>query len=97
MQKLTTPTLLAIQIYGEEHQKRKAIEELGELITALAREADGRSSSEEIITEIADVDIMLEQLKLIYGIDACLRERKRKLERLLKRITNGKGENTEAG
>lgn len=82
---LTVP-LLAVHHYGAEHQKRKAIEEMGELITALAREQDGRATSEQVITEIADVHLMIRQLMIIYGLDSCLKEYDRKQRRLLRRI-----------
>lgn len=51
--------------YGREEQYKKAIEELGELISAMAT-----GTEEEVITEIADVEIMLEQLKDGLGIRA---------------------------
>lgn len=43
--------------YGEEHQAVKAIEELGELIIAIAR-----GDAENIEEEIADSMILIEQL-----------------------------------
>lgn len=84
----TVPTL-AIKHYGTEHQKKKAIEEMGELITAISREQDGRATPEQVITEIADVQIMMEQLSIIYGYEKVARERERKLERLVARMNNG--------
>lgn len=69
-----------------EHQKKKAIEEMGELITAISREQDGRATTEQVITEIADVQIMMRQLSLIYGIDAVANEIDRKQRRLLRRM-----------
>lgn len=77
---------LAVEFYGEEHQKKKAIEEMGELITALSREQDGRATPEQVITEIADVIVMMRQLSIIYGRDAVELEAARKQRRLLKRI-----------
>ena len=82
---LTVP-ILAVHHYGAEHQKKKAIEEMGELITAISREQDGRATTEQVITEIADVQIMMRQLALIYGIDAVAKEIDRKQRRLLRRI-----------
>lgn len=82
---LTVP-LLAVNHYGPEHQKRKAIEEMGELITALSREQDGRATPEQVITEIADVHLMVRQLMVIYGLDACMKEYDRKQRRLLRRM-----------
>ena len=82
---MTVP-VLAVQHYGVEHQKKKAIEEMGELITAISREQDGRATTEQVITEIADVQIMMRQLALIYGIDAVANEIDRKQRRLLRRM-----------
>ena len=82
---MTVP-VLAVHYYGAEHQKKKAIEEMGELITAISREQDGRATTEQVITEIADVQIMMRQLALIYGIDAVANEIDRKQRRLLRRI-----------
>lgn len=82
---LTVP-LLAVHHYGPEHQKKKAVEEMGELITALMREQDNRATPEEVITEIADVQIMVRQLAIIYGLDKVANEIQRKQRRLLRRI-----------
>lgn len=48
--------------YGKEHQTIKTMEELAELIQALARE-----DVENIKEELADVMVMLEQIKYLYG------------------------------
>lgn len=82
---LTVP-LLAVHHYGPEHQKKKAVEEMGELITALMREQDNRATPEEVITEIADVQIMVRQLAIIYGLDKVANEIQRKQRRLLRRM-----------
>lgn len=87
---LTVP-LLAVHHYGAEHQKKKAIEEMGELITALSREQDGRATTEKVITEIADVHLMIRQLMVIYGIEPCLAEYDRKQRRLLRRMDKETG------
>ena len=57
-------------------------EEIGELITALARDRRGRVTKEEIITELADVTIMCEQVATILGYDDYEKELDRKLVRL---------------
>ena len=59
--------LRIVDHYGTEHQKKKSIEELSELITELAREQDGRTDVWTICAEIADAFIVLEQLRIIYG------------------------------
>lgn len=76
----------AIIHYTATHQKRKAVEEMGELIVELSREADGRSGDADIITEIADVKIMMAQLSLIYGETDIEAEVHRKLQRLAKTL-----------
>lgn len=54
----------AISQFGVERQKLKCIEELSELIRAISR-----NDVENIIEELADVDIMINQLTHIYNID----------------------------
>lgn len=61
----------------------KAIEELGELIRALARADD----PDNIAEEMADVEIMLGQLRIILGNDADVERWKvKKLQRLNRRL-----------
>lgn len=84
--KAMTVPILAVHHYGAEHQKKKAIEEMGELITAMSREQDGRATPKEVITEIADVQIMVLQLALIYGLDKVAKEIDRKERRLIRRM-----------
>ena len=51
-----------------------------------------RCSSDDVLTELADVSIMVEQLSLIYGgYEKFLIEKDKKLIRLLKRINNSNG------
>ena len=56
--------------YGLELQKEKAIEELAELIQILAKgDFEGNSKdTSRLIEEVADVEIMLEQLKYLLSI-----------------------------
>lgn len=84
--KILNWAFVAVTHYGKEHQKKKAIEEMGELITALSREQDGRATEHDVITEIADVSIMMCQLMEIYGDEKCQQEIKRKQARLIRRI-----------
>lgn len=76
----------AIRTYGVDKQKWMLVEECGELLNALAKHVRGRSSYEELMTELADVSIMVEQIALFYGWDAFLEERARKIERLKTRL-----------
>ena len=72
----------AITRWGIGAQKEMAYEEIGELITALARDSRGRVTTEELITELADVTVMCEQMAFILGFDAYEKELDRKLVRL---------------
>ena len=80
----------AINHYGVEHQIDKSIEEMGELVTELARRRLDRGSREAIAEEIADVIIMANQLRIIYGgklVDEII---DRKLARLERNINSTK-------
>lgn len=72
----------AIAKWGVGAQKNMAYEEIGELLTALARDDRGRATAEDIITELADVTIMCEQLATVLGYDLYELELERKLLRL---------------
>ena len=87
----------AIEFYGEKHQEDKAIEECSELINALVKLRDGRCSVLDVITEIADVEIMLRQLMIMFGDGAVRKEIGFKLSRLRERIDRQRRclENTE--
>lgn len=75
--------LKAINTFGERRQVIKACEELGELSTALCKfTLDNKHNVEE---EIADVEIMLSQLRLmphLFDISEIERIKKEKLNRL---------------
>ena len=72
----------AVSVFGAENQKKKAIEELSELIRAIAR--DDRAN---ILEEITDVMIMIEQLRYIYEEPFEIEEiRTLKIQRLRKLI-----------
>lgn len=72
-----------LNFYGEKAQKQQVIQELAELVVALTK-----NDLENIHEEIADVEIMLEQLKLFKNIDVKKIEEYRefKLNRQMKRI-----------
>jgi len=72
----------AISKWGIEAQVFMVMEETGEMLNALAKANRGRVTSEEIITELADVSIMMEQMASYFGWDEFTKEKQRKLERL---------------
>lgn len=80
-----------IYTYGTKVQEDIAIEECSELIKAICK--NRRNPSDEtrkgIIDEIADVEIMLEQLKIIHSCSKDVEERiNYKIERQIDRIMN---------
>ena len=72
----------AINKWGVEAQRNMAFEELGELNTVLARDRRGRATAEDILTELADVTIMCEQMAVILGFEDYEKELDNKLIRL---------------
>lgn len=82
----------AIDKWGERHQIIKAVEELGELSTALAKylaEEENCLDSEAadaVVGEIADVEIVVTQLRLIFDEIAIERQKDYKLNRLRDRV-----------
>ncbi len=71
----------AIRAFGDVAQEEVAIEECSELIQAISHKHRGREHN--IAEEIADVEIMLEQLKIINNCREEVAEiHKQKIERL---------------
>ena len=86
----------AIGTYGREAQTDMCIEECSELIKALLKyrrlpledrlATKGMKVLENIQEEIADVQIMLWQMELLYGYGCTEHEIERKIDRLKERI-----------
>lgn len=87
----------AIDIYGEESQILKAIEEMAELTNELAKTYDpSRTTTDRIVDEIADVTIMMEQLRLIFGVNEEVQDRiDYKVVRLCKRLEERRYDKTD--
>lgn len=79
----------AIELYGVDKQIDQAEQEMIELLDALKhRQRPNRVAN--VCEEIADVEIMLDQLKLIFHVaDAVANIRTQKLARLEKRMNGG--------
>lgn len=58
----------AIKTYGKDMQLNVAIEELSELIKEICKNKRGADNREAIIEEMADCYIMLQQMRIIFGI-----------------------------
>jgi NTP pyrophosphatase (non-canonical NTP hydrolase) len=72
----------AIEKWGEEAQVNMLNEECGELIAAVAQFRRGRTSHHDVMTELADVFIMVEQIAAMMSYDDFEKELERKLTKL---------------
>lgn len=80
---------LAISTYGDEAQEMMLLEEMSELQKEICKHWRGRDNARAIAEEIADVEIMLEQMKMIFGNESLVTIfREQKLLRLRDRITD---------
>lgn len=59
----------ALKAWGGEAQVLCLLEEMAELQDALCKHKRGRRTLEDIAEEIADVEIMLDQMKLLFHIE----------------------------
>lgn len=89
-----------IQVYGENEQHVVAMEECAELIKAISkllRAVDCEEildATQNLIEEIADVEIMLEQLKMINNCEGLVKVAKeekiqRTYDRIREAVNNG--------
>jgi len=77
----------ALRRYGVDVQRLMLVEECGELLNIVGKLPRARASVDELITELADVSIMVEQMALYYGWDEFQQEKERKLNRLQQRLS----------
>lgn len=85
----------AISHYGERMQVIVAIEELSELQKELTKFLRGQADEKHINEEMADVEIMLEQLKLMFGNRAAVTHwEHKKLTRLESRLKSSSATNS---
>ena len=80
----------ALEAFGLDKQIDMCIEECAELQNALMKFRRGRATFEDVRTEIADVQIMCDQMSIAFGEKQTLVEKFRKLERLSLRIDEHK-------
>lgn len=78
-------------VKGFQHQMEKVVEETGELLNALVKYSHSRASREDVITELADVSIMVEQMARFFGQQEFEAEVDRKLHRLKERLNGNTG------
>lgn len=79
----------AIRTYGADAQEKMLLEEMSELQKEICKHWRGRDNTRAIAEEIADVEIMLDQMKMIFGNESLVTIfREQKLLRLRDRITD---------
>lgn len=76
----------ALSKWGEEAQLNMVYEEVGELLTAMSRFKRGRTSHYDVMTELADVSIMVEQIATLMNYEDFEKEKDYKLTRLKERL-----------
>jgi NTP pyrophosphatase (non-canonical NTP hydrolase) len=76
----------ALKKWGVEAQIRQATEEAAELIVVLNHNWRGRADADLVAAEIADVQIMMEQMAEVFGTEKVVLARREKLERLRERL-----------
>lgn len=79
----------ALDTWGGDAQSLCLLEEMAELQDALCKHKRGRRTTADIAEEIADVGIMLDQMKLYFHIEEETQaQRARKTARIEERLKN---------
>ena len=87
----------AIAKYGAAHQINKFNEELGEFLTEYGRYLNGEDNEGKLAEELCDLTIMVEQLRIVFGIeDAVVDQMDYKVRRLSNRVHGKENEDGEA-
>lgn len=77
----------AIAKWGEDAQMKMVLEEMSELQKEICKMWRGKDNRDAIAEEVADVEIMLDQLKLMLDIPYQVEQhRQNKLQRLQERL-----------
>ena len=76
----------ALNKWGAESQIKMLFEEMAELQNAICKYFRKRNNMYDVATEIADVQIMAEQMSILFGKELVNSEKERKFERIKKRL-----------
>lgn len=77
----------AVATWGKDAQAKMLLEEMAELQKEICKVWRGKDNEVEIAEEVADVEIMLAQIKMIFDIDTSVGVyRDAKIERLRQRL-----------
>lgn len=77
----------AFERWGVEAQLRMAVEECAELTAEICHYFRGRCTRRALAEEVADVEIMMEQLRALVGDDLVSEIKRQKLKRLEERLS----------
>ena len=72
--------------WGEEKQIRMAVEECSEFINAIMKMYRNRTTTADVVDEIADVILMMEEMAIHFGEDAVKERINFKMDRVKTRI-----------
>jgi len=89
----------AINVFGVDNQTDMISEEAGELVAAVNQFKRSRKTIEEFLEEVVDVEIMLEQARIMYDPEDeyCSMIRQKKLKRLGKRVAQERNKQRRSG
>ncbi len=90
MDDLKKYALEALDFYGRNAQDHKALEEVDELSDALFCWLTFGVNADEVIDEIADVLIMVTQMRIAFGVDAVDERIAFKIQRQRERMKGAK-------
>lgn len=78
----------ALKTFGEADQFKMAFGECGEFVALCGRQAQGRATTEDFLSEIADVIIMMAQMREIFGAEKVDKVIAYKIDRLKQKLLN---------
>lgn len=80
-----------LKVYGRDKQMIKAIEEMSELQKELCKWTLGADNGKQVQEEIADVIIMMEQMRMLFDVDGEIKKMiAYKVDRLERRLNDDK-------
>lgn len=59
----------ALDVWGVLSQKNQVIEECSEVIQAICHYRRGKCNIDEVVGELADIQIMVNQMRIVFGAD----------------------------
>lgn len=85
----------AMNAFGETHQRIKVLEECIELLKVMVHRVDDKSTAEEELEELADVSIMVDQMRYLHGKADFDAMKIRKVHKFMKAIDEKENENAQ--